>query len=49
MLNFLSGFLSDLSAAFMFAVLAVLVVGVVVAIDYVWCTFIGWILRIPKS
>jgi hypothetical protein len=48
MLNFLFGFLSDLSAALMFAVLAVLVVGIILALDWVWCAFIGWILRIPK-
>jgi hypothetical protein len=49
MFNFLSGFLSDLMAALMFAVLAVLTVGILLAIDWVWCSFIGWILRIPKS
>jgi hypothetical protein len=49
MFNFLAGFMSDLAAALMFATLAVLVIGVIVAIDWVWCTFIGWILRIPKS
>lgn len=48
MLNFLRGLLLDVFAAIMFGVLAVCVMGILLALDWIWCTLIGWILRIPK-
>ena len=49
MLNFLRGFLLDVFAAFMFAILAVFVGGIILALDWAWCSLIGWIFRIPKD
>jgi len=43
MLNFLRGFLLDVFAAFMFAILAVLAVGVVFVINTAWAAFVDWL------
>jgi hypothetical protein len=40
---------ADALTAVMGAALLVLTLGIILAVDWLWCSLVGWILRIPKE
>jgi hypothetical protein len=40
---------ADALTALMGALMLVFVIGIILAIDWLWCSLVGWILRIPSG